>query len=75
MNSLKQPLTEAQLELLKLFNRDVDDSDWLEIRRIITHYFADKATRTADKLWGEKGWNDQTMIDWLGSHQRTPYQP
>jgi hypothetical protein len=71
MNTIKQPLSEAQLQLLRLFNRDVDDADWLEIRRMITQYFAKKATQAADKLWDEEGWSDQTMNDWLNSHQRT----
>ena len=74
MNTITQPLTEAQLELLRLFNRDVDDADWVEIRRMITQYFANKASQAADKLWDEQGWSDQTMSDWLNTHQRTPYQ-
>ena len=67
-------MTEAQLELLRLFNRDIDDADWVEIRRMITQYFANKASQAADKLWNEQGWSDQTMSDWLNTHQRTPYQ-
>ena len=74
MNTITQPLTEAQLELLRLFNRDVEDADWVEIRRMITQYFANKASQAADKLWDEQGWSDQTMSDWLNTHQRTPYQ-
>ena len=74
MNTITQPLTEAQLELLRLFNRDIDDADWVEIRRMITQYFANKASQAADKLWNEQGWSDQTMSDWLNTHQRTPYQ-
>jgi hypothetical protein len=75
MDSLKQPLTQAQLELLALFNRDVDDTDRLEIRRMITRYFANKATQAADKLWEEQGWSNHTMDSWLNSHQQIPYQP
>ena len=75
MESLNQPLTDAQLELLKLFGRPVDDADWLEIRRMITRYFANKAVRASDTLWEEQNWNDDTMTEWLNSHQRTPYHP
>ena len=74
MDSFKQRLTEPQLELLKLFNRNVDDEDWLAIRRMITHYFANKATQEANKLWDEQDWDDQTMTQWLNTHQRTPYR-
>ena len=63
MDSLKHPLTDAQPKLLKLFNRTADGADWLEIRRMITRCFVDKATRGTDKLWDEQGWKDQPMTD------------
>ncbi len=75
MDTLKQPLTKAQLELLSLFNRPVDDTDWSAIRRMITRYFAEKAIQEADTLWQEKEWNEATMTTWLNSHQRTQYHP
>ena len=74
METIRQPLSQVQLELLRLFNRDVDDADWLEIRRMITRYFTNKATNAADKLWEEQGWSDNTMTEWLNTHQRTPYK-
>ncbi|WP_040006290.1 hypothetical protein [Fibrisoma limi] len=67
-------LSKAQLDLLALFNRDVAEQDWLEIKRLIRNYFAQKAMLEADQLWDQQGWSDQTMNDWLNSHKRTPYR-
>lgn len=49
-------LTAAQLDLLKLFSREIPDENWKEIRQLITKYFAEKATAEMDKLFEEKGW-------------------
>ena len=48
-------LTKAQVELLALFDRDVPDEEWMEIRRLLARYFADKATQAADHVAQEKG--------------------
>ena len=61
----------VQLEMLKLFAKNVPDADLLEIRRLIVRYMAEKASDWADSIWMEKGLNDQTI---LAAHQRTPYK-
>lgn len=74
MDSLKMPLSNVQLELLKVFSRSVSDEDVLEIRRMLTHYFAKKAIQAANKVWDEKGWTDEDAERMLHTHMRTPYQ-
>ena len=37
--SIKQPLTELQLELLKLFAMDIDEHDLIEIKKLLNQYF------------------------------------
>jgi len=73
-NKLHTPLTEPQLDLLKMFSHNVDDADWVAIKRLIVRYFAQKATEGADEVWDEQGWNDQKVADLLNTHLRTPYQ-
>ena len=63
-------LSKAQVELLALFERDVPDEDWIEIRRIIARYFADKATRAADKVAEEQGWTAEDFERMLHGHDR-----
>lgn len=60
----------VQLELLKLFSRDVPEADLLEIKRLLAHYFAEKLSRRADEVWDEQGWNDDKMEELLNTKMR-----
>ncbi|MVM31070.1 hypothetical protein GO755_13600 [Spirosoma sp. HMF4905] len=74
-NNLHSPLTEPQLDLLKMFSHKVDDADWVAIKRMIVHYFAQKAIEGADQVWDEQNWDDQKVDEILNTHLRTPYKP
>jgi len=60
-----RPLTNLQLELLKIYSFNISDEQLSEIRGILTQYFADKATAEMDRLWDENGWTNETMDEWL----------
>ncbi len=47
---MSQTLSNLQIELLKMFSRDVTEQDVLEIKRMITRYFAQKAIAGANKV-------------------------
>lgn len=74
-HELKTPLTNAQLDLLKMFARDIDEHHWVEIKRLATKYFAEKAIEEANKVWNEQGWDEQKINELLTTHMRTPYHP
>ena len=42
-------LNKNQLEILKLFSRDLNDKDLKEIKKLIVQYLAKKVTDLADK--------------------------
>lgn len=65
MTAVSQPLTNLQLELLKLYSLDLPEESLLDIKRLIARYFADKAADEMDRLWEEKDWNNETMDEWL----------
>lgn len=67
---IKQPLNTLQLELLELFARDVSNQDLLAIKQMVSNFFAQKAIEEADAIWEEKGYTDDTMIEWLNIHER-----
>lgn len=71
---VKQPLTTLQLELLKIFARDIDESDLLEIKKFLIQFFANKAMDLADKVWEQNKWNEQNEKRFLKEHNRTPYK-
>ncbi|MEO1628974.1 MAG: hypothetical protein AAFV25_27755, partial [Bacteroidota bacterium] len=71
MESGKYPLSNVQLELLKLFFRDLEEKDIVEIRKLIINYLSDKLDRQTSKVWKEKNLSNDDMDDLLNSHLRT----
>jgi hypothetical protein len=70
---IKQPFTNVQLELLKVFAHHVSDSDLLELRRLLAQFFAKKAVEAADAAWDKNGWTDTDVDRLLDTKLRTPY--
>ena len=68
---IQTPLNKAQLEILQLFSREVSNEDMLEIKRMITRYFAKKVNTLADEVWEEKGWTQDDMERLSQTHMRT----
>ena len=71
---IKQPFSNVQLELLKVFAHHVSDSDLLELRRLLAQFFAKKAVETADAAWDRNGWTDSDVDRLLNTKLRTPYK-
>jgi hypothetical protein len=69
-----QKLTNLQVELVKMFAREIPDEQLVEIKNLLAKYFAEAASREMDKLWVENEWSDDTMEEWLEEHNRTPYK-
>ena len=47
---LKTPLNNTQLEILNLFNRELEEKELKDIKRLIVQYFAAKANRLANQV-------------------------
>ena len=69
------PLNDQQLEILKLFSRELDEEDMREIKKLIVRYLAQKVSRLADEAWEKNDWSDDDMERLLEMHERTPYDP
>ena len=67
MNILDKPLSNLQLELIKLFNYELSESDLIELKRVLAIHFADKASSEMDRIWEKENWSDETMDSWLES--------
>ncbi len=63
-------LSNLQMELLKVFNRDLPDEQVLEIRSLLADYFLNKAYEELEKLEKEKGWTAETYEQWANEHWR-----
>jgi len=68
--SIAQPLTNLQIELLKVFQYTTKEEDLLEIKRMLVAFFAKKVYDEMDTLWDEKGWTNETMDQWLNEEKQ-----
>ncbi len=72
MEVVKQPFSNAQLELLKAFSHDLSDSELAELKKMLAQFFAQRAIKEADKVWDEKGWTEADVERMLQKKMRTP---
>lgn len=70
-NSNSGALTNLQRELLKVFSVKLDENQLIDIRGLLTRYFAESATKEMDRLWDERGWTQETMNEWANEQNRT----
>ena len=71
MTTIHAPLSNLQLELVKLFRYELPDEQLLEIRRLLARYFAQKVTDEMSQLWDKKGWSDETIEEWKNEKMRS----
>jgi hypothetical protein len=64
-------LTNMQMELLKIFSEDMPDEQVVEIKLLLSNYFANKAMDEFDKLEKSNGWTKETYAKWTDEHWRT----
>lgn len=64
-------LSNLQLELLKIFSRNISDDQLLEIKGILSRYFADKASDEFEQLAEQRGWTAETYQKWASEHNRS----
>ena len=63
-------LSNAQIELLKLFKYDLPEKQLVEMKSLLARYFADTASDEMDRLWEENDWSNDTMKEWSNGHER-----
>lgn len=56
---LHAPLSDLQLELLKLYSTGVTSEELFEVKRLLGQYFGRKAIQSADRAWDERGLKDE----------------
>jgi hypothetical protein len=70
MSIQKSGLSKIQKELLELFPNDVSEEELFEIKLLLSHYFAEKATNAMDKFLDENGIDEAELIRWSYEHNR-----
>ena len=67
-------LNEAQLSILHLLSTMNTVEEVHELRRVISSYYAQKATEEMDQLWESGRWSEEKNEAVLKEHLRTPYK-
>jgi len=65
MSILNYPLSNVQVELMKLFSTNLSDKELIELKDLLARFYADKASAKADAIWDKKGLSDDDMDKWL----------
>ena len=60
------PLSNIQMELLKLYSVGVSDEILLEFKKALSKIIMQKLRDEADKVWLEKGYSEKNINEWLG---------
>jgi len=71
MSIQKSGLSKIQKDLLELFPNDVSEEELFEIKLLLSHYFAEKATNAMDKFLDENGIDNETVNGWANEHNRS----
>lgn len=66
------PFSNLQMELLKLFARQLSDADLLEIKQVLATHFLEKAMDAADKVWAKNNWTAADAERMANEHHRVP---
>lgn len=72
-NVMSEPMSNLQLELLKLYATNLPESQLLEIKKLLADYFARQIDLEMNALWDAKGWNEDTIEAWKQERLRTRY--
>ena len=65
MPEIKLPLSNVQMELMKLYGTDMSDADLNELKNVLAKFYADKAIAAANKIWDQKSLTNDDMDKWL----------
>ena len=64
----------AQLDVLNLVRGIKTETEYIEFRNMLAHYFASKAQKAIDAMWDSGEINEQTIEEWGRTKMRTPYR-
>ncbi|QTA78938.1 Uncharacterized protein dnl_11860 [Desulfonema limicola] len=73
----QKPLTNLQLEVLKLYALDLTEDELTDVKNVLARHFADRLSKRVNHIWQQKGLTPEDMEKWLNdenqSEQVSPY--
>jgi hypothetical protein len=65
MSVLNYPLSNIQVELMRLFSTNLSDSELNELKDLLSGFYANKAIEQADAIWDKQALKNSDMEKWL----------
>lgn len=63
----KRPLTNLQMQILQVFDRDLPDEELLKIKQLVSDYLIQSSLDKIDGTWDEKGYTNQQFDEILNT--------
>ena len=67
MNDVTIPLSNLQLEILKLYSTNLDKIELNELKEQLAQFYAKKSINNADGVWIKKELTNDDMDNWLNN--------
>ncbi len=68
MIAVKQPLSNAQVELMKIYSTNITEPELFELKDLLAQFYAKKSIEYANKAWQEKELSNDIMDKWLNGN-------
>ena len=65
MTTIKQPLSNLQVELLKMYSTNMTEPELKELKDLLAQFYARKSIEFANKAWEDKKLTNDIMDKWL----------
>ena len=65
MTTVKQPLSNVQVELLKMYSTNMTEPELKELKDLLAQFYARKSIEFANKVWEDKKLTNDLMDKWL----------
>lgn len=72
-HAIQVPLSNLQLEILKVYKARLNEEEILEVADILSSYLTKRAIKLADNAWDEEKWDESKIKELLQTKMRTPY--
>src|SRR5258708_3688319 len=64
-------LSNAQLEIIKMFDKNQSEQELFELKQVLSEYFANKLVKEIERESVEKGYTKEVANTWKDEHYRT----
>jgi hypothetical protein len=64
------PLTNTQLQILKLYAYDLKEDEMQELQKVLAAFFAKRIRKRTGKLWQDRRYTNETMKQWLNDEKQ-----